>query len=773
MNVWHLQPDTPRTPARVSAGDWITIDIGTWPIEPGQSVTVMYGLDAEEVGTHTAVAVWRHNAGANSYWRAELGPFTDGTVVHYQVSGRSSTGEVAGPVTDFRVGPKLHLALCWHQHQPLYKNLSQADPRGSYTQPWVRLHATRDYYSMAALVAEHAELHITINITPVLLWQIEDYVERGATDRALELTRTPAESLTIADQLELLATFFDADWHNQIFPHARYKELFTQQQNARAFSPQDLRDLQMWFNLTWFGKEFRDGEVTLATGERASARRFVDQQRGFTLWDVEAMLAEQMKIMRAIVPLHRRLQDSGQIEVATTPFYHPILPLLIDSDAAILDRPGATKPVRFARTEDAIVQLRRAVEHYVHCFGRPPHGMWPAEGAVSQSVIPLAADAGMSWMASDGGVLARSGAWGYRADDPDVLCQPYRAEEGDARVTVFFRDAWLADHIGFHYQRYGDYDAAARRFLSQIKERFAHRLPGEEDRVLTVVLDGENAWGAYRDDARPFLHALYGVLERDKDVRTVTFREYIEGNAARNVNAHPIDGLRQVHALATASWIDELGSLPGVDLGTWIGEPEENRAWDLLREARNELERAETPSESTARAFESLYAAEGSDWFWWFGQDQDSGNDAMFDDLFRLHLVTSYRARGALVPRQLHEHIVPRTVTWTMTAPLAAIQPGDRLVIRTNCQGSITWWTTGMTDDARGGARAPEVQREAEQPLRLVGGVMAGVGRYQAVLGPYRLEDGTVRFRFRCTRPECDRKSACCRGEEHEVAITS
>jgi alpha-amylase/alpha-mannosidase (GH57 family) len=236
------------------------------------------------------------------------------------------------------VGPKLYLALLWHQHQPIYKDTSHPTASGSYIHPWVRLHAIRDYYSMAALVAEHPGIHLTINLTPSLLWQIEDYLEHGATDRTLELTLKPAELLTPGEREAVLSTFFDANWHNQIFPHPRYKALFEQRRRKQEFADQDVRDLQMWFNLAWFGSEFRKGDVKLATGEIASVHCFVEQGSGFTTADIEAMVAEQYKIMRAIIPIHRQLQEHDQVEVSATPFYHPILPLLVDSDRATPDR---------------------------------------------------------------------------------------------------------------------------------------------------------------------------------------------------------------------------------------------------------------------------------------------------------------------------------------------------------------------------------------------------------------------------------------------------
>ena len=271
MNLWHLTPDAPRDPTRVSPGEAVRVRIGTWPIEPGQTVRVTYQVVARD-GSRSdeeVAASWRLNDGPNSYWEAWLGPFTDGDRVTYHLRGGVGETEVVGPTASFLVGPKLYLALLWHQHQPIYKDTSLERSEGSYLHPWVRLHALRDYYSMAHIIKEHDGVHLTVNLSGSLLWQLRDYLEGGATDRALELTGKPAEQLTAADRQYVLTHFFEAHWHNQIAVHPRYGELFVQRRDGGRFSTQDLRDLQMWFNLAWFGKEFRESEVELATGETA------------------------------------------------------------------------------------------------------------------------------------------------------------------------------------------------------------------------------------------------------------------------------------------------------------------------------------------------------------------------------------------------------------------------------------------------------------------------------------------------------------------------
>jgi alpha-amylase/alpha-mannosidase (GH57 family) len=372
-------------------------------------------------------------------------------------------------------------------------------------------------------------------------------------------------------------------------------------------------------------------------------------------------------------------------------------------------------------------------------------------------VIPLFAHCGVQWVATDRGVLGRSGRWGYDAGDPDVLCRPYRAEENEQAVSVFFRDTQLSDAIGFHYYNYADYGQAAADYLGAIKERFAGRLSGDEDRVLTVVLDGENAWGAYREDARPFLHALYGLLENDAEVETVTLSEYLGGNPARKIRPHPLVRQTKVYDLFTGSWIDEHSSAPGVDLGTWIGEEEENRGWDLLGQARAFLHQAGATVQTAPAAFEALYMAEGSDWFWWFGADQDSGNDDEFDDLFRTHLKNIYRTLGVKPPAELDAHIVAHPVVWRFTHPVAEVQRRDLLRVRTNCPGVLTW----RLDEG-------EAQSAALAP---VGGVMAGVHRYDYTVGPFPVGAHMLRFQFRCTHRGCDGKNVCCEEKEYPVRI--
>ena len=759
MYIWHCTKDAPRVPNRVSAGERIRLSIGTWPVESGQSVWVLFRAerDGRKDGGRVE-AVWQRNENGNSYWEAVIGPFENKTSLTYGVYGNCDQGEVQGPNCSLRVGAKIYLAILWHQHQPLYKDLLCSDPKGSYAQPWVRLHAIRDYYAMANAVARYPGVHLTINLTPCLLWQIEDYAERGATDHALDLTLKPSEKLTSEERERILSCFFDAHWHNQIFLYPRYKKLFEKRHAREPFSNQDIRDLQMWFNLVWFAAEFRESEVPLVTGETVSVRRWIEQGRDFGIDDIHEVVEAQYKIMRAVIPIHRQLQEAGQIEVSTTPYYHPILPLLVDTDRATIDRPGATRSPRFAQPDDAAAQIGTAVTSYRRWFGRPPRGMWPAEGAVAQFVIPLFAQHGVQWIATDRDVLARSGKYGYRTDDPNVLCQPYRVEEEGAALSAFFRSTELADAIGFHYHSWPDSEAAAADLMVRIKSEFAARFSGNEDRIMTIALDGENAWGDYPRDGRRFLHALYGLLETDPAVQTVTFSEYLNGDSSRSVSSHQVREQTKVYDLFAGSWADEPGSAPGVDLGTWIGDEEENRAWQLLAEARHAVAESGKSSQEAPEAYRSLYAAEGSDWYWWFGSDQYSGRDDEFDDLFRMHLKNVYGGLRLEVPASLDQHIVPHSVTWTFANQIAKVQPGDRVTVQTNCPGNLSW--------------SVDADKPGNASLMPVGGVMAGVHRYNLTLGPFLSAQKRLTFTFQCTHQNCDCGDICCERQPFMIEIS-
>ncbi len=535
----------------------------------------------------------------------------------------------------------LTVALLWHMHQPMY-----TDPAtGEAILPWVRLHATHAYTDMARMLERHPRIRATVNFVPSLVEQLEAAAAGTLRERFLELSRRPARALSPADRAAVLRQFFLADRERSIRPLPRYQELFDRRGadpdridpdriDSAAFSDADLLDLQVLFNLAWMGFSARAEEPLVA--------RLVAQGRDYSEDDKRALLDVQQRLVERVIPLWRKLSDSGQVELSTTPYFHPILPLLCDSDSARRALPQAVLPTRFAHPEDARAQVRLALERHEKAFGRRPRGMWPAEGSVSAEALQVLAEEGVQWVATDEGILERSSpAPSARGE----LYRPYAFDTGARPIALAFRDRALSDRIGFTYARATPQDAVADLLAFVRRAEADGQRAGIERPLLTVVLDGENAWEHYQGHGEAFLDAFYGALENDPAVTTTTFSQAL---------SHPVARLDRVHS---GSWIES-------SFRIWIGHPEENLAWELLGAVRQLLQRheeaADVAPEDLARARRLLYSAEGSDWFWWYGDDFETENAAEFDLLFRDRLALAASLVGEPAPPRLSQPLSAR-----------------------------------------------------------------------------------------------------------------
>lgn len=543
----------------------------------------------------------------------------------------------------------IYLAIIWHQHQPVYYK----DPEtGVYAKPWVRLHAAKDYVDMAAILQQYPNVKATFNLTPSLIRQLDD-LSAGATDLYQDYTNVPAEELTDPQKQFLLDRFFDTN-RKIIARFPRYQELLEKRDGSDTaltdFTAQDYRDLQLLFNLAWTDPDWLAQEPLAA---------LVDKGEGYSEEDKAIVLAEHLRLINEVIPLHRAMQETGQIEVTMTPFAHPILPLLVNTDLALKALPDIQLPsAPFIWGQDAVAQVERGVTYYEEHFGRPPRGMWPSEGSVAEEMVSMVADSGLRWMASSEGVLAHSlNLDSFTRDgnetvvEADRLYRPYNVQgRNGGPVAILFRDLIISDKVGFTYSGLPG-AAAADDFMQRI-HNICGRLQAEGGagpHLVSVILDGENAWEHYDNDGKEFLHALYENLSNEPSIVTVTPSEFLELAPEPTRLGH----------LWAGSWINS-------DFGTWIGEEEENKAWDLLRETRFDLQtyvtgrnRDNVTPEALAEAFTQMYIAEGSDWFWWYGADQDSGDDASFDAQFRNTLKQVYATLGAEPPSVLDVPIIP------------------------------------------------------------------------------------------------------------------
>jgi len=547
----------------------------------------------------------------------------------------------------------IYLNIVWHQHQPLYYK----DENGVYTRPWARAHATKDYYDMAALVGKYPNVHVTFNLTPVLIRQLDD-LANGAKDYYRVLTEIPADQLTDEQKTFILNRFFDANWDHIIARFPGYERLLnlrgrdTSPEAIAAamdkFTEQDFRDLQVWWNLAWFDPSFLAQEPL---------KSLVEKDHGFSEADKATIFAEVDRIIPEIIPLHKKLQDNGQIEVIITPYAHPILPLLFNTRLALVGDPGAVQEHYFSAPQDVDAQIQKAVDMYEEKYGQPVRGMWPAEGAVAQRVVEQIADHGFTWMASGEQVLAKSlGIDGFTRDSHDVVQQadalyrPYYVQYKDGpQVGIVLRDLRISDLVGFEYSG-TPAQQAADDFINRI-EAIRTELKAEGatgPHLVSVILDGENAWENYPNDGIDFLRALYQNLSDSDTIVTITPSEYLA----------KFPDQRKIDNLWPGAWFSS-------DYGTWIGEPEENTAWEYLRKTRKVLSQydvdktKETSPEKLAQAQDFMYLAEGSDWFWWYGSDQDSGNDRYFDQSYRALLKGVFTSLGEPVPDFVNIPIIP------------------------------------------------------------------------------------------------------------------
>ncbi|MCU0567239.1 MAG: glycoside hydrolase [Oculatellaceae cyanobacterium Prado106] len=544
----------------------------------------------------------------------------------------------------------LYVAFIWHQHQPLYKSRIA----GEYRLPWVRLHGTKDYLDLVLLLEKYPKLHQTVNLVPSLMMQIEDYAAGTAFDPYLSMALMPTDMLDQTQRQFIIEHFFDANQRTLIDPHPRYAELYGQRQDKgrpwclENWTDQDYGDLLAWHNLAWIDPLF---------WEDAEIDQWLKQGKGFSLSDRQRIYSKQREILGRIIPQHRQMQDRGQLEVTTTPYTHPILPLLADTDAGQVAVPQMALPQkRFQWAEDIPRHLLKAKQMYGDRFGCAPRGLWPSEQSVSPMMLPYVAEQGFQWLCSDEAVLGWTIHHFFHRDatgnvqEPELLYRPYRLHTPQGDLSIVFRDHRLSDLIGFTYgamepQRaavdlVGHLEAIARSLKSHQPEQCTTL---ENPWLVTIALDGENCWEYYTQDGKPFLESLYQILSDHSGIQLVTVSEFLD--------QFPATVVLPSEKLHSGSWVDG-------NFTTWIGDPAKNRAWDLLAEARQVLaNHPEATEENNPEAWEALYAAEGSDWFWWFGEGHSSNQDAMFDQLFREHLVALYQALNEPVPAQVRRPV--------------------------------------------------------------------------------------------------------------------
>lgn len=649
FNGWHPAQDAMT---KDKAGTWTL----TIPLKPGR-YEYKFIIDGGET--------WKHDV-TNPLWVSDsyggrnsvLIITREGRLDFSRRTGRPAHAPIVASLKGY--SKPLYLAIMWHQHQPKYIK----DPAtGEYLEPWVRIHGIKDYYDMAAILADYPAMKFTINLTPVLLMQIKEiiksydaWVSAGRTgpipgcDKWVRLALTPPNLLTRDEKAFILRNFFRMPRDAMIEPHRRFSELASKKlgdsegeidRTIETFTENDWRDLQAWFNLAEFDPAFRRESVTLPDGETVTVRHLVGKSTGYTDADLAEIIDTQMKILKSIIPVHQKFVEEGRLEIITSPYYHPILPLLCDTDVAAEANLAVMLPAeRFAYPEDARAQVELGIDYYSEVFGDVPNGLWPSEGSVSEAILPIVADLGIRYIATDEWVLSRT--LGKASLDFDEKYMPYRFERGGKGVAVVFRDHMLSDDIAIKYARMDGVEAA-NDMISSLHRIHRASQAFDDPHIVAIILDGDNAWEHFADDGKKFLNSLYYQVSEAEWLIPVTISDYLE--------EFPPE--RALPSLAPGSWI-------AADFDTWIGENEENTAWVYLAEARRAIDenRGAAGEGAVTLALSEVYAAEGSDWFWWYGLDRDIGNDVVFDEAFRGTLKQVYEHLGVDTPAYLDIPII-------------------------------------------------------------------------------------------------------------------
>lgn len=492
-------------------------------------------------------------------------------------------------------------------HQPWY-----LEPDSDcFIMPWTRLHALKDYYDMPLILSKQPGMKATFNLVPSLLEQIRLYSEQGYTDTFLTAFLTDPNLMSDSEKEFLINNFFSANSEHQIGISPRYRELFDRKSKgskAKDFSDSDLFDLQIHFELAWFGESMKD---------KKEVKRLIRQDSKYTQADKDLIIDLEKKRLSEITSIYKKILESGQAELSVTPFYHPILPLLCDIKNVVRSDDQSPMPSEpFFYPKDASLHIKRATEYFEKIFGTKPSGMWPSEGSVSEEIIPLIALEGIKWIATDEEILFRS------SGRESCLFRPYSLKRKKNDLSVFFRDHTLSDKIGFVYSKWSPQDAVAD-FLSSVRHIASTIKDDGKPHVISIILDGENAWEYYPENGKKFLSLLYKALSEAPDIVPVTFSEYLKISSSNEI----------IKELKPGSWI-------GGNFRTWSGDPVKNRAWDLLSKTRAILEsKLDTlDPKIKEKAIEHIMIAEGSDWFWWFGEGNYTSYLELFDRLFRSHL---------------------------------------------------------------------------------------------------------------------------------------
>lgn len=530
----------------------------------------------------------------------------------------------------------LKIAFVWHFHQPSY----QENNDGDFLMPWAGLHATKDYLSMLKYIDKFEGLKLNFNITPTLLDSIERYAN-GSLDACLKFLLCDENKLTEKDKAFIIDNYFDANYTNMVLPRKHYEKLYKkkflkEEIDTSIYSNQDYADIITNFNLCWINKEFE--------ADYPELKKLFAKEKNYSKKERQRVYEISTDIIKRIIPEFRKYFQEKKIEISTSPYYHPILPLLLNINELhypySLNLPLNPKIMK----EDANAQVQKAIKRFKEIFGKKPKGMWLSEQCISKDTVKLLNKNGIKWTISEFGILEETINREFPRDfegnllDPFFLTNVYTLDKAE-NTNIIFSDSLFTNLIGFTYGNYDPVQSAQNLYekIKNIQSKLQNS--PNKNHIITIAMDGENCWECYPNNGKEFLEELFNLIVQDKTLKTVCLGEYLEKNKETT----------KLPNLSSGSWINR-------NFDLWIGEPVKNLAWSYIAttiEDFKSLKRKVKDEELLEAAQNEIHVAQSSDWFWWYGEPNDSGRDYIFDHLFRERLKNVYRILGVEYPQYL------------------------------------------------------------------------------------------------------------------------
>lgn len=538
---------------------------------------------------------------------------------------------------------KLSLAIYWHMHQPVY------EIEGTYLMPWTRLHAIKDYLDMVLVLERFPKLKLNVDIVPALIDTIIDYTN-GMDDIHSELSVSDVSVMTAEEKSFVLHNFFSPKFETMIFKSENYKNLFEKRFskdvcNPNDFDEQEISDLMALFNLVWIDPVHYERYPRL--------KELWNKQYNYTQEERIEIIKIHRQIISEIIPTYQKYINEGRLEITASTYDHAILPILIDMKTTLKSVPTtAGLPVALGMKDSAVLQVKMAMDRIEEVFGVRPKGFWPPELCVCPKTLSLLAKEGIKWTISDERILSDSLNIAFIRDfkgnlnDPYHLLKVYEYQTKTEPIDIIFRDRSIPNLINFEYAGINA-KMAADDLYDKIKVIQSKILVSPDaTHLLTIAQDGENCWENYENDGNDFLDKFYSLIEEDSSLETVLISDYIESDEHK----------KPLNKISSGSSIDKTFKY-------WIGEKTKNKAWLYLKQTKDIYDKhasGKISSDNLAYARRELMIAQGSDWFWWYGEPNNSGQDFVFDYMYREHLKNVYIALNEAVPEYLDNSLITK-----------------------------------------------------------------------------------------------------------------